>query len=218
MTGRLRLFANFSYVEYAPSIIFRPMTTLTILRYPDKRLHKIARPVTSFDARLKKLVTDMAETMYNAPGVGLAATQVDEHIQLVVIDISDTRNELRVFINPEIVWQSEEKFVYEEGCLSVPDIYGAVERPAQVTVRALNVDGNPFELRAEGLLAVCVQHELDHLKGTVFVEYLSPLKQNRIKSRLLKEERQIARQMERNNERNIDTDVTKKPAIKRGLL
>jgi peptide deformylase len=194
------------------------MTTLTILRYPDKRLHKIARPVTSFDARLKKLVTDMAETMYNAPGVGLAATQVDEHIQLVVIDISDTRNELRVFINPEIVWQSEEKFVYEEGCLSVPDIYGAVERPAQVTVRALNVDGNPFELRAEGLLAVCVQHELDHLKGTVFVEYLSPLKQNRIKSRLLKEERQIARQMERNNERNIDTDVTKKPAIKRGLL
>lgn len=169
------------------------MTILTILRYPDKRLHTIAKPVVHFDERLKKLVADMAETMYEAPGVGLAATQVNEHIQLVVMDISDTRNELRVFINPEITWRSEEKQIYDEGCLSVPGIYDAVERSAQVKVRAVDVEGQPFELSADGLLAVCVQHELDHLKGIVFVEYLSPLKRNRIKTRLLKEEREIAR-------------------------
>lgn len=169
------------------------MTILSILRYPDKRLHKIAQPVTVFDDRLKKLVADMAETMYDAPGVGLAASQVDQHIQLMVIDVSDAQKELMVFINPEILWVSEEKTVYDEGCLSVPGIYDGVERPAQVKVRALDADGNPFELEAEGLLAVCIQHEMDHLKGIVFVEYLSLLKRNRIKTRMLKEEREMQR-------------------------
>jgi len=169
------------------------MTILSILRYPDKRLHKTAVPVTVFDDRLKKLVADMAETMYDAPGVGLAASQVDEHIQLIVIDVSETQKALQVLINPEIVWMSEEKTVYDEGCLSVPGIYDGVERPSQVKVRALDVNGQPFELHADGLLAVCVQHEMDHLKGIVFVEYLSPLKRNRIKTRMLKEERELQR-------------------------
>lgn len=177
------------------------MTILTILRYPDKRLHTVAKPVVQFDDRLKKLVADMAQTMYEAPGIGLAATQVDQHIQLVVIDISETRKELRVLINPEIIWRSEEKFVYDEGCLSVPGIYDAVERSAKVKLRAVDVDGTPFELSAEGLLAVCVQHELDHLKGIVFVEYLSPLKRNRIKTRLLKEEREIERDAKKQSKR-----------------
>jgi peptide deformylase len=169
------------------------MALLNILRYPDPRLHKVAKPVTVFDARLKRLVEDMAETMYAAPGVGLAATQVDVHEQLVVIDVSDDHKELRVFINPEIVWASEEKQVYDEGCLSVPGIYDGVERPARVKVRALDAEGKPFELEADGLLAVCIQHEMDHLKGKVFVEYLSPLKRNRIKTKLLKEEREQKR-------------------------
>jgi peptide deformylase len=169
------------------------MSILNILRYPDPRLHKIAKPVTVFDARLKKLVADMAETMYDAPGVGLAASQVDVHEQVIVIDTSETRSELRAFINPEIVWASEEKQVYDEGCLSVPGVYDGVERPARVKVRALDEDGKPFELEADGLLAVCVQHEMDHLKGKVFVEYLSPLKRNRIKTRMLKEERELNR-------------------------
>jgi peptide deformylase len=169
------------------------MALLNILRYPDPRLHKVAKPVTVFDARLKRLVEDMAETMYDAPGVGLAATQIDVHEQVVVIDVSDAHNELRVFINPEIVWASEEKQVYDEGCLSVPGIYDGVERPARVKVRALDVEGKSFELKADGLLAVCIQHEMDHLKGKVFVEYLSPLKRNRIKTKLLKEEREMKR-------------------------
>ena len=169
------------------------MTLLSILRYPDKRLNKIAQPVTVFDARLKKLVADMAETMYEAPGVGLAASQVDEHIRLVVIDVSDHQKQLQVFINPEIIWASEEKTVYDEGCLSVPGIYDGVERPAQVKVRAQDVDGQLFEIQADGLLAVCIQHELDHLEGIVVVEYLSPLKRNRIKTRMLKEERELQR-------------------------
>ena len=169
------------------------MTILSILRYPDKRLHKIAQPVTVFDDRLKKLVADMAETMYTAPGVGLAATQVDQHIRLVVIDVSDTQKELQVFINPEIIWSSEEKSVYDEGCLSVPGIYDGVERPSEVRVRAQDVDGKHFELDAQGLLAVCIQHEIDHLKGIVFVEYLSVLKRTRIKTRMLKEERELQR-------------------------
>lgn len=173
------------------------MPLLTILRYPDPRLHKVAKPVTVFDARLKKLAADMAETMYDAPGVGLAATQVDVHEQLIVIDTSETHDDLRVFINPEIVWASEEKQVYEEGCLSVPGIYDGVERPARVRVRALDLDGKPFELEADGLLAVCIQHEMDHLKGKVFVEYLSPLKRNRIKSKLQKEERELNRDKKR---------------------
>jgi peptide deformylase len=167
---------------------------LKILRYPDPRLHKVAKPVTIFDERLKRLVADMAETMYAAPGVGLAATQVDVHEQLMIIDTSETCDNLRVFINPEIVWASEEKQVYEEGCLSVPGIYDGVERPERVRVRALDVEGKPFELEADGLLAVCIQHEMDHLKGKVFVEYLSPLKRNRIKTKLLKEERELLRE------------------------
>lgn len=177
------------------------MAKLTILRYPDKRLTKIAQAVTVFDDHLKKLIADMAETMYAAPGVGLAASQVDQHIQLVVIDISDAQNALQVFINPEIIWSSAEKTIYDEGCLSVPGIYDGVERPSQVRVRAQDVRGNTFELTADGLLAVCIQHEMDHLKGIVFVEYLSPLKRNRIKTRMLKEDR------EKQRSTNVDTGV-----------
>ncbi|SNS16402.1 peptide deformylase [Noviherbaspirillum humi] len=169
------------------------MSLLNILRYPDPRLHKVAKPVAVFDERLKKLAADMAETMYEAPGIGLAATQVDVHEQIVVIDISDTHDALQVFINPEVVWASEEKQVYDEGCLSVPGIYDGVERPSRVKVRALDLDGKPFEVDVDGLMAVCIQHEMDHLKGKVFVEYLSPLKRNRIKTKLQKEERELMR-------------------------
>ena len=169
------------------------MPILNILRYPDPRLHKIAKPVTVFDARLKQLIKDMAETMYDAPGVGLAASQVDVHQQLVVIDTSDTHDALQVFINPEILWTSAETRVYDEGCLSVPGVYDGVERPAQVKVRALDADGKPFEVTADDLLAVCIQHEIDHLQGKVFVEYLSPLKRNRIKLKMQKEERELQR-------------------------
>jgi peptide deformylase len=165
------------------------MALLKILRYPDARLHKIAKPVTEFGERIQTLVADMADTMYDAPGVGLAATQVDVHERVVVIDVSETHDQLQVFINPEILWASEEKQVYDEGCLSVPGIYDGVERPARVKVRALDQHGTAFELEADGLLAVCIQHEMDHLMGKVFVEYLSPLKRNRIKAKLLKEER-----------------------------
>ena len=170
------------------------MALLSILRYPDPRLHKLAKPVTDFDDRLKQLIADMAETMYEAPGIGLAATQVDVHQQVIVMDTSDTRDQLRVLINPQIVWASDDRQVYEEGCLSVPGIYDGVERPSKVRVRSCDVDGNSHEFDAEGLLAVCVQHEMDHLKGTVFVEYLSPLKRNRIKSKLQKEERELKKE------------------------
>ncbi len=173
------------------------MSLLNILRYPDPRLHKIAKPVTMFDARLKQLEADMAETMYEAPGVGLAASQVDVHEQIIVIDISETRGDLRVFVNPEIVWASPEKQVYDEGCLSVPGIYDGVERHSRIKARAVDADGKPFEVEAEGLLAVCIQHEMDHLKGKVFVEYLSPLKRNRIKAKMLKEERELKREREK---------------------
>ncbi len=165
------------------------MALLTILRYPDPRLHKIAKPVSQFDAALTRLVADMAETMYDAPGVGLAATQVDVHQRVIVIDTSETNDQLQVFINPEIIWASEEKRIYDEGCLSVPGIYDGVERPAQIKVKAFDVNGKPFEVEATELLAVCIQHEMDHLVGKVFVEYLSPLKRNRIKSKMLKEQR-----------------------------
>lgn len=165
------------------------MPILNILRYPDPRLHKIAKPVTVFDDRLKKLAADMAETMYDAPGVGLAAPQVDVHEQLVVIDTSETNNDLLILINPEIIWSSPERKLYDEGCLSVPGIYDGIERAAEVKVRALDLDGKPFEMHVDGLLAVCVQHEMDHLIGKVFVDYLSPLKRNRIKTKMLKEER-----------------------------
>lgn len=173
------------------------MSILNILRYPDPRLHKRAKPVTIFDDRLKELVADMAETMYDAPGVGLAASQVDVHEQLLVIDASETNTELRIFINPEILWASEEKKVYDEGCLSVPGIYDGVERPAEVRVRALDLQGNSFEIHADGFLAVVIQHEMDHLIGKVFVDYLSPLKRNRIKTKMLKEERQLQYEKQR---------------------
>lgn len=177
------------------------MPLLDILRYPDPRLHKVAKPVTKFDARIKKLVADMAETMYDAPGIGLAASQVDVHEQVIVIDTSETRSELRAYINPQIVWASPEKQMYDEGCLSVPGVYDGVERHAKVKVRAFDADGKAFELDAEGLLAVCIQHEMDHLKGKVFVEYLSPLKRNRIKTKMLKEEREMARNAPRTAQR-----------------
>ena len=169
------------------------MALLPILRYPDPRLHKIARPVSAFDERLKKLVEDMADTMYDAPGIGLAATQVDVHEQVIVMDVSETRDQLQVLINPEIVWASDDLQVYEEGCLSVPGIYDGVERPSRVRVRSADLLGKTHEFDAEGLMAVCVQHEMDHLKGKVFVEYLSPLKRNRIKTKLQKEERELRR-------------------------
>ena len=173
------------------------MPLLTILRFPDTRLHKIAKAVTVFDHRLKKLVADMAETMYEAPGIGLAATQVDVHERVIVIDTSETRDDLRVFINPEIIWASEEKQLFEEGCLSVPGIYDGVERHARIKARALDVEGRPFEVDAEDLLAVCIQHEMDHLMGKVFVEYLSPLKRNRIKQKFIKEEREERRHQQK---------------------
>ena len=162
------------------------MAKLTILEYPDPRLRTVARPVTAFDAGLRRLVADMAETMYAAPGIGLAATQVDQHVQLIVIDVSEAKDQLRVFINPQILWASEETAVCEEGCLSVPNIYDEVRRPARIRVRAQDADGRPFELDCEGLLAVCVQHEMDHLSGRVFVDYLSALKQDRIRTKLKK--------------------------------
>jgi len=165
------------------------MALLNILHYPDKRLHKVAKPVEVVNDRIRKLVADMAETMYAAPGVGLAATQVDVHERVVVIDVSDTHDELRVFINPEIVWASTEREVHEEGCLSVPGIYDEVERAEKVRVRALNEKGETYEVDCEGLLAVCIQHEMDHLMGKVFVEYLSSLKQTRIRSKMKKLER-----------------------------
>ncbi|OZI31965.1 peptide deformylase [Bordetella genomosp. 10] len=169
------------------------MALLNILRYPDPRLHKKAQPVAEVDERIRALVRDMAETMYAAPGVGLAATQVDVHERVVTIDVSEEGNELLVLINPEITWKSEERKRYEEGCLSVPEIYDEVERAARVRFKALDIDGKPYEMEADGLLAVCVQHELDHLDGKVFVEYLSFLKQNRIKTKLRKAEREALR-------------------------
>jgi peptide deformylase len=169
------------------------MALLPILKYPDPRLHKVAKPVEQVDDRIRQLVRDMAETMYAAPGVGLAATQVDVHERVVVIDVSENGDDLHALINPEIIWKSEETQTYEEGCLSVPEVYGEVERSANIRVRALNEHGKSVEFDAEGLLAVCVQHELDHLQGKVFVEYLSMLKQNRIRTRLRKQERDTAK-------------------------
>lgn len=162
------------------------MSRLTILEYPDPRLKKHAQPVRVFDGRLRQLVADMAETMYAAPGIGLAATQVDVHEQVIVIDVSETKDDLRIFINPEIVWASEDTAVCEEGCLSVPGVYDEVRRPARVRVRAHDLDGKTRETDYEGLLAVCIQHEMDHLNGKVFVEYLSALKQDRIRTKLRK--------------------------------
>lgn len=164
------------------------MALLPILRYPDPRLHKRAAPVEVVDDKIRKLVADMAETMYEAPGIGLAATQVNVHKRVVVIDVSEDHSERLVFINPEIIERSGEQ-VCEEGCLSVPGIYEKVTRSAEVRVTALDEQGERFELEADGLLAVCIQHEIDHLDGKVFVEHLSQLKQSRIKGRLLKRAR-----------------------------
>lgn len=171
--------------------MFALMAILDILTYPDPRLLRIAKPVKTIDDRIKKLVDDMAETMYAAPGVGLAATQVSELLQIIVLDISEDKSQLRVFINPEIV-RKEGAALNEEGCLSVPGIYDKVERAESVTVTALDREGNRFTINASGLLAVCIQHEMDHLIGKVFVEYLSPLKQQRIKGKMKKRERQRA--------------------------
>jgi len=166
------------------------MALLEILHYPDPRLHKVAKPVVTVDDSIRVLVQNMAETMYDAPGIGLAATQVNVHKRVVVIDVSEDKNDLRVLINPEILDKSEEQKIYEEGCLSVPDVYDEVERPATVRVRALDLSGEPYEFDAEGLLAVCVQHEIDHLNGKVFVQHLSMLKQTRLKAKLRKAERE----------------------------
>ena len=166
------------------------MALLSILRYPDPRLHKVARPVAAVDDRIRTLVRDMLATMYEAQGIGLAATQVDVHERVVVIDVSEERDAPQVLINPELLWASDEPVKGDEGCLSVPGIYDGVERAARVRVRALDEQGRAREIEAEGLLAVCIQHEMDHLVGKVFVEYLSPLKRGRIKTKLLKAERQ----------------------------
>lgn len=168
------------------------MAILEILRYPDPRLHQVAQPVTVFDDRLRQLAADMAETMYAAPGIGLAATQVNVHERVIVIDLSETKDRLQVFVNPKIVGSSGERKVYEEGCLSVPGIYDEVERPDRIRVEAFDVHGKPFSVDADGLLSVCLQHEIDHLDGKVFVQYLSRLKQNRIRTKLLKSEREPA--------------------------
>ena len=170
------------------------MALLPVLCYPDPRLHKRAKPIDKVDERIKAIVKDMAETMYEAPGVGLAATQVDIHEQIIVIDVSDEQNELMVFINPELVWTSPEKKSWREGCLSVPEYYDEVDRPANIRVKALDIHGKPFELEADGLLAVCLQHEMDYLQGKVFVEYLSLLKRNRISLKMKKRAKELMEQ------------------------
>lgn len=167
------------------------MALLDILTYPDTRLHKIAQPVAVVDEKIQRLVDDMAETMYAAPGIGLAATQVDVHLRVIVIDTSEDKNDLLVLINPEIT-HAEGHEIAEEGCLSVPGVYDKVERAARITVKALGRDGQPFTLEADDLLAICIQHEMDHLVGKVFVEYLSQLKQQRIKTKMRKREREHA--------------------------
>ncbi|HEU5284742.1 MAG TPA: peptide deformylase [Burkholderiales bacterium] len=165
------------------------MALLPILHYPDERLHRVAAPVQEINDRIRQLVRDMAQTMYAAPGIGLAATQVDVHEQVIVIDVSETRDQLQVFINPEIL-ESRGQAECEEGCLSVPGIYEKVTRAEWVKVRARDAEGKSFTLEADGLLGVCIQHEMDHLQGKVFVEYLSRLKQSRIVARLKKQQRQ----------------------------
>ncbi len=169
------------------------MALLNILCYPDQRLHTVARPVQSVDARVKTLIADMRETMYEADGIGLAATQVDVHERLIVIDVSGQRNDPLVLVNPEITWASDEKQLNDEGCLSVPGVYDGVERSSSIRLSALDGDGRMRAIEAEGLLAVCIQHEMDHLLGKVFVEYLSPLKRNRIKTKMLKARRETVR-------------------------
>ena len=169
------------------------MAVLPILKFPDPRLRTIAQPVKQVDAAIRQLAADMLETMYSAPGIGLAASQVDQHIQLIVMDLSEDKTQPLVFVNPKITPLTAETAPYEEGCLSVPEIYDRVERPAQVKIDALDLDGKPFSLDADGLLAVCIQHEMDHLDGKLFVDYLSPLKRQRIRDKMSKRERQKVR-------------------------
>ena len=164
------------------------MAILDILNYPDARLYTVAKPVSKVDEKIQRLIDDMAETMYEAPGIGLAATQVDEHLQIIVIDISEGKNKLQVFINPVVKTKTGTQ-EYEEGCLSVPGVYENVTRAETVVIDALDRNGKPFTLEADGLMAVCIQHEMDHLLGKVFVQYLSPLKQNRIKTKMQKRQR-----------------------------
>jgi peptide deformylase len=168
------------------------MALLQILRYPDPRLHIVAKPVASVDTRIQTLITDMLQTMYEAKGIGLAATQVDVHERLIVMDVSEERDQPLILINPQLVWTSAETHLNEEGCLSVPGIYDGVERFDAVTVSALDGTGVSRMVEAQDLLAVCIQHEMDHLMGKVFVEYLSPLKRNRIKTKMLKAQREEA--------------------------
>lgn len=168
------------------------MAQLTILTYPDPRLHTVAKPIKEVDADIRRLIDDMAETMYAAPGIGLAATQVNRHVQLIVIDTTKEQKDLQVFINPKIV-AKEGVREFEEGCLSVPGVFDFVTRAEKITVEALDREGKSFRLEAEGLLAVCIQHEMDHLLGKVFVEYLSPLKRNRIKTKMIKSVREKVR-------------------------
>ncbi|HCU66992.1 MAG TPA: peptide deformylase [Rheinheimera sp.] len=168
------------------------MTVLTVLHYPDDRLRTVAKPVAEITPQIRQLVADMLETMYDENGIGLAATQVNVHQRVVVIDISENRDQPQIFINPEITSKSGDT-TYEEGCLSVPQSYANVERAAEVTVKAQNLEGEWFELKADGLLAICLQHELDHLLGKLFIDYLSPLKRDRIKKKLEKEARNAAR-------------------------
>ena len=165
------------------------MTQLTILQYPDSRLHTIAKNVVLVDARVQTLVDDMLQTMYAAEGIGLAATQINVHERVIVMDVSEGRNQPLVLINPTIVWASEETKINDEGCLSVPGIYDNVERAIAVKVEALDLDGKTQTIEADGLTSVCIQHEMDHLMGKVFVEYLSPLKRNRIKTKLIKQQK-----------------------------
>ncbi|CEN55162.1 peptide deformylase [Candidatus Methylopumilus turicensis] len=164
------------------------MAILDILNYPDARLYTVAKPVVQVDTKIQRLIDDMAETMYEAPGIGLAATQVNVHQQIIVIDISESKNKLQVFINPKIKAKTGSQ-EYEEGCLSVPGVYENVTRAEAVVIEALDRNGTPFVMEADGLMAVCIQHEMDHLLGKVFVQYLSPLKQNRIKTKMQKMQR-----------------------------
>lgn len=165
------------------------MALLPILNFPDPRLRTKAKPVEVVDDQIRTLAADMLETMYAAPGIGLAASQVDRHIQLIVMDLSEEKNQPMVFINPKITPLTEDTQPYEEGCLSVPQIFDKVERPARVKIEALDLDGKTFTLEADGLLAVCIQHEMDHLDGKLFVDYLSPLKRQRIREKIAKAER-----------------------------
>lgn len=169
------------------------MALLPILCYPDPKLHTVAKPVAAVDARIQQLVRDMLDTMYDAKGIGLAATQIDVHERLIVIDVSEERDQAMVLINPELVWTSETTHLNEEGCLSVPGIYDGVTRFDAVRVKAMDENGQSREIEADGLLAVCIQHEMDHLLGKVFVEYLSPLKRNRIKTKMIKAQREESR-------------------------